>query len=238
MWEGDRSEQAVLVLRDLVADCRAHPLQVASNGQLVNLTTACDALAHWDGTGHEGARGGWLFTVWSFLDTDPNFYSTPFDPSKPLTTPSGLNTGPNASPLKWLADAVQNLRAHGYSANASFRQVQHAPQSRALAVHGCDVGCFNAIYAQNGTPAQASPPDAAPYGQVFTGSSLVITTQLNPGGPQAQGILTYSQATDPTSPWSSNLTRLYSRERWVNLPYTTAALARSRPHAPLVLSVR
>jgi acyl-homoserine-lactone acylase len=238
MWEGDRSEQAILVLRDLVADCRAHPLQTASNGELVNLTTACNALASWDGTGHQAARGGWLFTVWNYLDTDPRFYAKPFDPSKPLTTPSGLNTGPNASPLKWLADAVQNLRAHGYSANVSYRQVQHAPQSHALAVHGCDTGCFNAIYAQDGTPAHNNPPDAAPYGEIYTGSSLVITTQLNPSGPQAQGILTYSQATDPTSPWHANMTRLYSRQRWVNLPYTAAALARSRPRRTLVLSVR
>src|SRR5579884_900116 len=60
MWEGDRSELAALVLHDLVADCRAHPQQVASNGQAVNLTTACNALAAWDGTGQLKARGGWL----------------------------------------------------------------------------------------------------------------------------------------------------------------------------------
>jgi hypothetical protein len=45
MWEGDRSELAALVLRDLVTDCRAHPLQLASNGHTVDLTRACNALA-------------------------------------------------------------------------------------------------------------------------------------------------------------------------------------------------
>jgi acyl-homoserine-lactone acylase len=235
MWESDRSELAALVLRDLVSDCRAHPSQTASNGQLVDLTAACAALAGWDATGHLNAVGGWLFTVWNYLDGDSSFYATAFDPNHPLSTPRGLNTGSTATPLKWLADAVLNLRAHGLAPDASYRQVQHAPQSRAIPIHGCDTGCFNAIYSQTGTPAMDTPEDAAPYGQVYDGSSLVMTTMLTPGAPKAQGILTYSQATDPTSPWYSNMTRLYSRQRWVPLPYTAAALAASHPRSVFTL---
>jgi acyl-homoserine-lactone acylase len=233
MWESDRSELAALVLKDLVADCRAHPSQVASNGTVVDLTAACAALAEWDGTGHLKARGGWLFTVWNYLDTDSSFYATPFDPRHPLTTPTGLNTGPTAAPLRHLADAVLNLRAHGLAADASYGQVQHAPQSRKIPIHGCDTGCFNAIYSQTGTPAMDTPQDAAPYGEVFDGSSLVMTTLLSPQGPQSQGILTYSQASDPTSPWHANMTKLYSRQHWVSLPYTAGALARSHPRSVL-----
>jgi acyl-homoserine-lactone acylase len=59
---------------------------------------------------------------------------------------------------------------------------------------------------------------------VYTGSSLVLTTELRRGGPVSQGILTYSQATDPTSRWFSNLTTLYSQKKWVKLPYTTKQL--------------
>jgi acyl-homoserine-lactone acylase len=81
----------------------------------------------------------------------------------------------------------------------------------------------------------SSPLDAARYGTVYDGSSLVMTTLLTPAGPQSQGILTYSQASDPTSPWYSNMTRLYSRQRWVPLPYTAAALAASHPHSVLRL---
>ena len=132
MWESDRSELAALVLGDLVSDCRAHPSQTASNGQLVDLTAACAALAGWDGTGHLKARGGWLFTVWNFLDSDSSFYTTAFDPGHPLSTPSGLNTGPTATPLKWLADAVLNLRAHGLAPDASYRA---GPARAAVAGH-------------------------------------------------------------------------------------------------------
>jgi acyl-homoserine-lactone acylase len=235
MWESDRSELAALVLRDLVADCRAHPSQTASDGRLVDLTAACAALAGWDGTGHLSARGGWLFTVWNYLDTDASFYATAFDPAHPLSTPAGLNTGATATPLKWLADAVLNLGTQGLAPNVSYGQVQHAPQARTIPIHGCDTGCFNAIYSQTGTPAMSSPLDAARYGTVYDGSSLVMTTLLTPAGPQSQGILTYSQASDPTSPWYSNMTRLYSRQRWVPLPYTAAALAASHPHSVLRL---
>jgi acyl-homoserine-lactone acylase len=241
MWESDGSYLAQSVLTALVADCRAHPSQLASNGQLVNLTAACAALAGYNGTGKLTARGGWLFKVWSDLDTDKAFYATAFNPAQPLTTPSGLNTT-TATPLKWLADAVLNLQANHVPLNASWRQVQHAPQSRRIPIPGCpgegsvqDMGCFNAIYSPDGTPATAGPVSGGPYGQVNDGSSLVLTTQLNPSGPMSQGILTYSQATDPTSRWYANLTRLYSRGKWVKLPYTASELAHDHPLKPVTL---
>jgi acyl-homoserine-lactone acylase len=240
MWEGDRSEQAALVLNELVSDCRANPMQTASDGQTVDLTAACNALAGYNGTGLIGAKGGWLFSVWNALDTDSNFYATPFNPAQPLTTPSGLNTGQNpltpATPLKFLADAVQNLQAHGIALDASYGDAQWAPQSRKIGLPGCDTGCFNAIYSSLGT--STNPVSAAPYGQVYDGSSLVMTTQLNPSGPVSQGILTYSQATDPRSPWYSNMTKLYASRRWVALPYTQAQLKQSHPERTLVLGVR
>lgn len=243
MWEGDQSYLAQQVLKDLVADCEANPLQTASNGQSVNLMPACEALAGYDGTGKLNAHGGWLFDVWQSTDTDRAFYSVAFNPAQPLTTPAGLNTGPNATPLKWLADAVLNLQAHHVALNASFGQVQYAPQSRRIPIPGCPgegagqgMGCFNAIYSPNGTAGTAGPVNGGPYGQVNDGSSLVMTTQLNPGGPVSEGILTYSQATDPTSPWYDNMTKLYSRGRWVKLPYTASALAADHPRPTVTLT--
>lgn len=241
MWQGDRSEQAALVLKDLVTYCKAHPIQAASNGQVVNLAPACTALSGYNGTGRlVGSGGGWLFSVWSHLDTDSAFYATAFNPAEPLSTPSGLNPGTPtapATPLKWLADAVQNLQAHGIPVGASYGQVQHAPQSRSLFVPGCDSGCFAAIYADDATASSSGPVNSAPYGQVYDGSSLVMTTQLNPSGPAGQGILTYSQSTNPRSRWYRNLTNLYARAKWVTLPYTAAALKHAHPLRPMTLRV-
>ena len=132
MWEGDRSELAALVLRDLVADCRAHPTQTASNGQTRRPHRRLR------GAGRAGtapatsrpAAAGCSRCGTSSIPT-VSFYTTAFDPGQPLTTPSGAEHGPRpATPLKWLADAVLNLRATGLAPDASYAQVQHAPQSR------------------------------------------------------------------------------------------------------------
>jgi acyl-homoserine-lactone acylase len=62
-----------------------------------------------------------------------------------------------------------------------------------------------------------------------------MTTQLNRSGQASQGILTYSQATNPKSPWYENMTKLYSKGRWVKLPYTAQELQHDHPEAPLTL---
>jgi acyl-homoserine-lactone acylase len=88
--------------------------------------------------------------------------------------------------------------------------------------------CFQSIQAADDTTSPLA--GIGPYGQVTYGSSLVMTTQLTKRGPRAQAILTYSQATDPTSPWYINMTRLFAQKRWVTMRYTHAELARD-PHA-------
>ena len=185
MWQSDRSKLAELVLTPLVATCLAHPSAVASDGQTVDLTAACQALKGYNRTGGLTAKGGWLFSEWNLHYTASGFWADSFDPSKPLTTPSQLNTA-NPATLSSLADAVLALRAHGLAVDASYGDVQHATRGRTkIPIHGCDSGCFNAIYAADGL--SNSPSSQAPYGEVYTGSSLVMTTALNPGGPTVPG---------------------------------------------------
>lgn len=222
MWESNQSLQAQLTLTALVGACHASPSAKASNGTTVDLTAACTALAGYDKTGNLGASGGWLFSEWAAYAPSGNFWSDTFNAAQPLTTPSQLNTA-NPAILKALADAVLNLQSHHIALNATYGQVQHVTRNGTrIPIPGCDTGCFNAIYAADGT---GGPLNAAPYGGVYDGSSLVLTTELTPGGPVSQGILTYSQATDPTSPWYDNMTKLYSQKKWVPLPYSASQLA-------------
>ena len=97
------------------------------------------------------------------------------------------------------------------------------------------MGCFNAICSPTDTASTAGPIASGPYGRVDDGSSLVMTTQLNRSGPVSQGILTYSQATNRRSPWYENMTRFYSKGRWVKLPYTPQEVKHDQPEAPLTL---
>ena len=67
---------------------------------------------------------------------------------------------------------------------------------------------------------------------------MVLTTELTKRGPRSQGILTYSQATDPTSPWFANLTRLFSAKRWVPMRFLPSQLRADRAARPVRLPPR
>jgi len=234
MWEGDRSLEAELVLRSLVAACRNTPEVKATNSKLVDLRGACGVLAHYDRTDKLAASGGWLFSEWNRFVNSGSFWADKFNTSRPLTSPSKLDTA-NPDILRALADAVQGLRAHHIALDATYGQVQHVTRNGAIiAIHGCDTGCFNAIYANDAPPSPLAP---AGYGGVYDGSSLVMTTELTKSGPISQGILTYSQATNPRSKWYSNMTSLYSKQRWVHLPYTPAQLAAQPGNRTTILTI-
>jgi acyl-homoserine-lactone acylase len=236
MWAGDQSLLAQLVLRPLVAVCRAKPTATASDGTVVDLAPACTALAGYDGTGRLDAAGGWLFAQWNAYTPSDNFWADAFDPAHPLTTPSRLNPS-NPAILTALADAVLNLRAHHVALDATYGDVQHATRGGvAIPIPGCDTGCLNVIDTA-GMGTDTNPLDAAPYGEIIDGSSLVMTTELTPTGPVSEGILTYSQASNPTSPWSANMTTLYSQGKWVPLAFTPTELKADGRATSIILTV-
>jgi acyl-homoserine-lactone acylase len=235
MWENDRSLLAELVLKPLVTACRKSPEQKAANGTKVNLTAACDALARYEKyeNGDLDASGGWLFEIWYELPFSGTFWKVPFQVKHPLTTPYGLDTS-NREVLKNLATAVLDLKAQHVPLTAAYGQVQHSTKGRdVIPIHGCSTGCFNAIYPGLGNGDPFFPGD---YGEVGDGSSLVMTTELTPAGPVSEGIVTYSQATNPASPYYANMTKLYSRKKWVPFAYTARQLAALKGTTTLVLT--
>jgi acyl-homoserine-lactone acylase len=234
MWENDRSLLAELVLKPLVTACRKSPEHKAANGVKVNLTKACNALARYKRyeNGDLDAAGGWLFEVWYELPFSGTFWKVPFQVKHPLRTPYGLDTS-NPEVLRNLATAVLDLKAQHIPLAASYGQVQHSTKgSDVIPIHGCATGCFNAIYPGLGNSNPFFPGD---YGEVGDGSSLVMTTELTPKGPVSEGIVTYSQATNPLSPYYANMTKLYSQKKWVPFAYTARQLAALKGTTTLVL---
>ena len=55
-----------------------------------------------------------------------------------------------------------------------------------------------------------------------------MAAELTKGCPTLRTELTYSQASDPTSPWFANGTRLFSAGQWASPPGCGAALDRAR----------
>ncbi len=235
MWESDRSLLAELVLKPLVAACFKSPMQKASSGTKVNLVWACQALKGYEKyeNGHLNASGGWLFAIWYNQSFSGKFWRVPFKVKHPLTTPYGLATG-NPDILRNLAGAVLALRAHKIKLTATYGDVQHSTRGKdVIPIHGCSTGCFNAIYPGLGNGDPFFPGN---YGEVGDGSSLVMTTELTPNGPVSQGIVTYSQATNPASPFYANMTKLYSERKWVPFAYTAKQLAALKGTTTVVLT--
>jgi acyl-homoserine-lactone acylase len=54
---------------------------------------------------------------------------------------------------------------------------------------------------------------------VVAGSSYIQAVTFRRRGPEAHAIVTYSQSSDPANPHFADMTGLYSRERWITLPY-------------------
>jgi acyl-homoserine-lactone acylase len=73
----------------------------------------------------------------------------------------------------------------------------------------------------------AAPWDAKKgyVGQLPHGSSFIQVVQFDGDGcPDTRTILTYSQSTNPRSPWSSDQTRMFARKQWVAFPFTAAQI--------------
>ena len=182
-------------------------------------------------TGNLDDPGAWLFIEW--FRRAPGFtaglFSDTFDPSRPLNTPWKLNTA-NPAVLQALAAAVKSLRDNDVPLNATLRQTQHAPQSKATPIHGCAV--LPGATAANGTPGHPRAAPMARSPRVLAGADDGAAQGRSP----SPGRLAPSQATDPTSPWYANLTRLFSKKRWVELRFTARELARDtgarRTHVP------
>ncbi len=223
LWENDRNYLAELVSGRLATLCAANPSVTIPDGRTVDISEACPILQSYDNTGNLDSRGAWLFAAYSRLAPGgASAFSDSFDPANPLTTPSQLNAA-NPAILTALGRAVQELRDNGVPLDSGMRGVQVATRGKQrISIHGCSQ-CFQNINASNGSPAAE-----AAYGEVTAGSSIVLTTKLTRNGPNAEGILTYSQASDPTSPYFANMTKLFSKKKWVDLPYTK----KQRRHAP------
>lgn len=235
MWENDRSLLAELVLKPLVAACSKSPMQKASNGTRVDLTAACSALAGYEKyeNGDLDATGGWLFYVWDDQSFPGTFWKVPFNVKHPLTTPYGLNTA-NPAILENLANAVLDLQAQHIALTATYGEVQHTTKgSDVIPIHGCNTGCFNVAIPGFG---DGNPFYPGNYGEVGNGSSLVMTTELTRKGPVSQGIVTYSQATNPGSPYYATMTKLYSEKKWVPFAYTARQIAALKGTTTVVLT--
>jgi acyl-homoserine-lactone acylase len=211
-----------------VAMCKQSPLELGTSG-LVDVSGACPVLEKWDLHDNLDSKGALLFRRFAaHVVAAPGgapanpfasyVWAKPFDASDAVNTPSGLNTS-NPYVRAALADAVTDLQNLGAPLDASLRDWQYEKRGdEKIPIHGGPgtLGDFNAI--------NVTWNAATGYGNVPHGSSHIQAVELTGGCPIAKTILTYSQSTDPTSPWFADQTRMFSKKEWVTWPFCEDAI--------------
>ncbi|QJR82935.1 acylase [Alteromonas pelagimontana] len=243
MLMSNRSYLAEDILPSVLQMCEAQGATAVNvDGEDVDISAACSALATWDGTMNTSSVGAHVFREFAFqFATDPQ-WETPFNAEEPLTTPSGLIQ--NATTLAQFARAVQVLEAANVAPDAEFGSVQFVerslpdgtPSGERLpwgGAHNIEGGfnVFNIVPDNNGTllrrhtyaplnDTTIMSAEAQGY-HINYGSSWMLIVNFTEAGPQARGILTYSQSRVYGSEHFLDQTRLYSSQPQLRDVYFT-----------------
>jgi acyl-homoserine-lactone acylase len=227
----DNRQHAGELWRDDLAEfCEATPTMIGSGGP-IDVSAACPVLRAWDLHDDLDSRGAILFRRFASrllglgqgVTTTPGIYTNQFDVNDPVHTPNGLNVG-NPAVEQSFADAVRDLRSASIPLDAPLGDWQYERRgSERIPIHGGPggLGVFNAISAPWATQGSRGFPN------VIHGSSYVIAAQFtdDPGCPvDARTILTYSQSTNPDSPYYADQTRMFSNKQWNNPPFCEAEI--------------
>jgi acyl-homoserine-lactone acylase len=191
---------------------------------------ACAALATWDGKADIASRGATLFsTFWLRAGTRPDIWAKPFDPARPIETPGDLKTEGTAGDglLADLAAAAATLKQGGIALDAPLGSVQFAIRGdERIPVSGAPAGGVLNYMA-------ARPISGGSV--VVHGSSYIQSVTFDDKGPKAKAVLTYSQSTDPASPYYADQTRAFSRKELRTYPFSTEEIAADRIGAPMTI---
>lgn len=182
------------------------------------LEPACDALARWDATANVDTGPGFLYFQFfadSFLRSG-DAWRVPFDPQAPLTTPRGIALE-HPQVGDFLLEAARQVAALGLPPQARWGDVQVSSRGgERIAIPGGDgrFGVYNAI----------QHVAAEDHLEVVGGSGYLQLVSFGEAGPEAFGLLAFSQSSDPASPHHRDQTRLFSRQSWKALPFSDAQI--------------
>jgi acyl-homoserine-lactone acylase len=192
-----------------------------------NLGAACDALANWNLRDDLDSKGAVLARrfITRARGVQGGPFREPFDVNDPVNTPRGLNTG-NPAVQQALRDAIADLQGAGIPLDAPLRPYQYEMRGdKAIPIHGGPGtdGVFQAINVSwNPQRAYANVPHGTSFVQV------VHFPRKRGSCPQHRTMLTYSNSTNPNSPYFGDQTRLFSKKRWVNPPFCASQVRRAK----------
>lgn len=199
------------------------PALVARDGTLVQTAEACAVLAAWDGTHNLDSVGGHIWReFWRDIDAlpvaSPAKWLQPFSADDPVNTPALLNP---ADPLvaTAFANAIQRVEASPFGFDTAMGEMQVSGiHDTVIPVFGGEgfEGAFTIASSRGSDFTDAGYP-------VRYGNSYIQTVTWDEAGqPVAEGFVTYSQSTDPASPYFRDMTEQYARKQWIRFPFSEA----------------
>ena len=225
---GNRSYVAELVLDDVLADCRANASMPLTGGSTIDATNACNILSNWDRRNNLDSKGAHVFReFWrnvDFNETTDTIFSVKFDAKDPVNTPRGLII--SADTRTALGDSIKFFQDKNIALDASLSDLQYivdaSKNDERIAMHGGfgREGVFN-VAETRGTSAN----DGANY-LINFGPTYMQSVTFDSGGPVAEALLGYSQASDTTRPFHRDQSRRYSAKEWIRLPFNASDVSK------------
>lgn len=236
VFDDKRNYAAEMLVTDIAALCKATP-SVTLEGASVDITSVCNALTAWDRKNNLSSRGAHVFGgLWTALHdqglTSEQLLATPPVFDKPLATPSpGLSKDEKvrSAVLAALAKVAKALQTAGIAADAPWGDVHFVTDKngKKVGVPGgpANQGIYDAMFSldmQNFDTWLTSLKGLSISS--LTGSSYSHLVELTPKGPEAKGILAFSQATEKTSPWYLDQLTMFSAGEMFKFPFTAAEI--------------
>lgn len=210
--------------RESVVTAYCNPVsELLSGVTQTGIAEACDALQAWDGTYNLDSRGGHIWReFWARLNllpvASPLQWLTPFDANDPVNTPRMFNAADPVA-IQAFVDAVQSIESAGIPFDARMGDLQRS------GIHeGADIPVFGGESFEGAFTIASSRgsnlEEAQGYSVTYGNSYIQTVTWGDDGNPIAEGFVTYSQSTDPASPYYRDMTEAYSNKEWIRFPYT------------------
>ena len=211
---------ARIALDDVLADICPTGTAISSGGTPVDISGACAVLETWDRSNNLDAVGGHIWReFWRRADdTSLPLWLTPFSVDDPVNTPRDLNTA-NPEVIAALADAVEVLGDQGVALDATMGSLQTSNVHDPIPIFGGEG--FEGSFTIAG---RANLVDGG-YPVIRGNSYIQTVTWDDNGDPVAEGFVTYSQSTDPASPYFQDMTQAYSDKQWIPWRFTPDQIA-------------
>ncbi|WP_338459334.1 acylase [Pseudomonas sp. TE3-3-F2023] len=225
MVTDDEVYLASLVLPDLLQWCK---------GADADVQAVCSSLAAWNGKADLDSGIGLVhfLNIFDILAEHPESWRVAFDPADPQHTPRGLAVE-QAAVRKLLHQAAlashKQVSDSGMAGDARWGQVQQASDGTPVPGGPQALGVYNAIY---------SVPHGHGKRLVVSGTSYLQLVSFTDKGPQARGLLAFSQSSEAASVHAADQTKAFAAGQLVVIPFTEAQIKADPEYREVVISER